>query len=161
MSKAFIVVLALCVGFVWWSSGALPETVASHFVADGSASGFMPRDRYLAFMLTLVVAVPSLLFIAACLASRLPVRFINVPHRQYWLAPERRAATLGSLQGFGTWAAYATLALLCVAHAFVVRAQRVQPPHLEQAPLLGIVAVYLLALFSGMVLVLRRFLRAP
>jgi hypothetical protein len=161
MHKFFIVALALGAGFVWWSSGMLPATVASHFVGGGVADAFLPRRRYVDFMLGLVIALPSLVFVAGRLASRLPVRFINLPHRQYWLAPERQAATLASLQSFATWAAYATLALLCVAHGFVVRAQLAQPPHLEQAPLVACLALYLIALFVGMLTVLGRFFRAP
>ena len=122
MRKAFFPVLAATVVFVWWSAGAMPEVVASHFEAGGVANGFMPRRQYVGFMVFVVVLVPSLLFFVGRLASRLPVQFINLPNKQYWLAPERRAATLTSLGNFGVWAAYATLGLLCLVHWFVVRA---------------------------------------
>lgn len=161
MHKPFVLVLALGAVFVWWSAGALPDVVASHFVAGGVANGFMPRGQYLGFMLALVVGVPSVLFFAGRLAARLPVRFINLPNRQYWLAPERRAATLASLGGFGAWAAYATLGILCLAHGLVVRANLEHPPRLEQAPFIGALALFFLALFIGMLVVLRRFFRAP
>jgi hypothetical protein len=147
--------------FVWWSGGALPAVVASHFAPGGGADGFMPRDAYLGFMIALVVAVPTLLYLLGGLAARLPVRTIHVPNRQYWLAPERRAATVASFARFGVWAACATLALLCALHCLVLRANAARPAHLEQAPLIGFVSLYLLTLFVAMAVTLARFFRAP
>lgn len=161
MHKLFFLVLALGAGFVWWSSGRLPEVVASHFGAGGVADGFMPRGQYVVFMLALVLAVPTLVFFAGRLASRVPVQFVNLPNKQYWLAPERRAATLESLGRFAAWAAYATLGVLCLAHWFVVQANLEQPSRLEQAPLIAVLALFFLALFVAMAVVLRRFFRVP
>ena len=159
MRKAFFFFLAGAAVFVWWSAGAMPEVVASHFTGKGLANGFMPRGQYVGLMLTIVLLVPLLLFFMGRLAARLPTRFVNLPHRQYWLAPERRAATLASLGSFGVWVAYATLALLCVIHGLVLRANLQHPPLLEQAPMVGTMALFFLALFVGMVVVLRKFFR--
>ena len=105
--------------------------------------------------------MPALLCSLGAIAPRLPERLVHVPNRQFWLAPERRTATLAALGRFGLWAAQATVVLLCVLHWFVVRANAVRPPHLEQAPLVALMALYFVALFAGMVAVLRRFVRAP
>ncbi len=161
MHKPFFLVLALGAGFVGWSSSALPELVASHFAVGGAANGFMPRGQYVTFMLVLVLTVPSLIFFVGRLASRLPVQFVNLPNKQYWLAPERRADTLTSLGNLGAWAAYATLGVLCFTHWFVVHANIGHPPRLEQAPFIAVLAVFLLTLFAGMLIVLRRFFRVP
>jgi hypothetical protein len=161
MHKLFFVFLALGACFVWWTSGALPAVVASHFGAGGSANGFMPRGQFVAFMLALVLVVPPLIYFIGRLASRLPAQWLNLPNKQYWLAPERRAATLESLGKFGVWAAYATLGVLCLAHWLVVQANLERPPRLEQAPLVGVLAAFFVALFAGMVVVLHRFFRVP
>lgn len=161
MHKVFFVFLALGACFVWWTSGALPAVVAAHFGADGIANGFMPRGEFVGFMLALVLAVPSLIYFTGRLASRLPAQWLNLPNKQYWLAPERRAATLESLGKFGVWTAYATLGVLCLAYWLVVQANLERPPRLEQAPLVGVLAAFFIALFAGMVVVLRRFFRPP
>ena len=160
-SLLFGAVVAAAAAYVWWSAASLPAIVASHFGPDGTGNGAMPRAEYVAFMLGLVVVVPALLYLLGGLATRLPVRMINVPNRGYWLAPERRAATLASFGRFGLWASYATLALLCAVHWLVVRANAAQPAQLELAPLIGLVSLYLLTLFVAMTIVLARFLRAP
>ena len=139
----------------------MPEVVASHFVAGGAANGFMPRGQYVGLMLAVVLLVPLLLFFIGRLSSRLPTQFINLPNRQYWLAPERRAATLASLGNFGVWAAYATLGFLCLVHWFVVQANLQHPPRLEQPPLVGAMSLFFVALFIGILIVLGRFFRAP
>jgi hypothetical protein len=51
--------------------------------------------------------------------------------------------------------------MLCTLHWFVVRANELRPPHLEQAPLVGLMAFYFVALFIATVAVLGRFFRAP
>jgi hypothetical protein len=158
-----ILILFVAAGaiFVWWSSGGLPDVVASHFIAGGGVDGFLQRGQYTAFMLALVILVPLLLRLAGGLALRLPVRFVNLPNKQYWLAPERQAATLSSIARFGSWASYATLALLCAVHGFVVRANSMHPPHLDEAPLVGLIAIYFVVLFAGTLAVLGRFFRTP
>jgi hypothetical protein len=157
----FFAFVAAGAAFVWWTSGSLPDVVASHFVADGAASGFMPRGPFVASMLALVVVVPVLVHSLGWLTARIPPPFVNLPNRQYWLAPERREGTLASLGRFGVWAGYATLAMLCTLHWFVVQANVRRPPHLEQAPLIALIAFYFVALFIGVVVVLGRFFRAP
>ena len=161
MHAVFFVFVAAGAAFVGWTSGSLPQVVASHFVAAGTANGFMPRGPFVASMLALVVLVPTLLGSLGWLAARVPPAFVNLPNKQHWLAPERRAATLASLGRFGVWAGYATLAMLCTLHWFVVQANERRPPHLEPAPLTGLVAFYLVALVIGTVAVLGRFFRAP
>lgn len=155
----FFLVLAASALFVWWSSGGLPDVVASHFIAGGAANGFMARREYVGFMLSLVLAVPVLIYALGWLGGRIPARLVNLPNKQYWFAPERRAATLASLGKFGVWAGYATLALLCAVHWLVVQANGRHPPHIEQTPLIGLVAIYLVILFIGIWAVLARFFR--
>jgi uncharacterized membrane protein len=84
----------------------LPARMATHFDANGLPNGWMSRDGFfafyagiLAFMLLVVVVL------APASIGRLPPSMINLPNRDYWLAPERAAATkakLGRLMaGFG------------------------------------------------------------
>ena len=159
MHAVFFLLVAAGASFVWWSSGALPAVVASHFDSAGNANGFMPREPFTAFMLAIVVLVPTFLYSLGWLTARIPVRFVNLPNKQYWLAPERSEATLRSIARFGVWTAYATLALLCAVHWLVVRANTQHPPRLESAPMVAAVAVYFVALAIGMFAVLGRFFR--
>ena len=89
----FLLALAAAAIFIRLSGQQLPETMASHFDATGNANGFMARDTYLNFI-TLVAVGSPLLIVAVQALVLSQVARINIPNRDYWLAPERRAATL-------------------------------------------------------------------
>ncbi len=161
MAKIFLLFVGFAAVFVWWSSGAMPESVASHFGAGGVANGFMPREVYARFMVALVLLVPSLVYFVTRYASRLPVALINLPTKGYWLAPERQASSLASLGKLGAVVAYATALLLCLVHWLVIQANTVQPPQLEVVPLVALLGLFFAVLGVAMVVLLGRFLRVP
>lgn len=161
MAKIFLLFLGFAAIFVGWSSGAMPESVASHFGPGGVANGFMPRQSYAMFMVVLMLLVPSLIYFATRSASRLPVALINLPNKGYWLAPERQASSLASLGRFGTFVAYATAFLLCLVHWMVIQANRVQPPQWEVAPLVAVMGLFFAVLGVAMMVFLGKFFRVP
>jgi hypothetical protein len=125
-----LAVVAGAGGFVWISSDALPSTVASHFNAAGQANGFSPRGAYVNLMLGMTVLAPLL---AALLPRRAVTKInarINLPNGGYWLAPERRQATIdficGQMAVFGMMLA----GFLAYGHWLVVQANQMKPPTL-------------------------------
>lgn len=75
---------------VLWSATQLPASgVPLHFGADGSADRFGSRAE--ALMSSIVVGALMLaITVAVVLVSRHgPLDLINVPHKNYWTAPER------------------------------------------------------------------------
>ena len=138
--------LFLLAAFVGLTASALPEVVASHFGATGAANGFMPRGIYMTVMLLLIVGVPLLLaFIPTSIAGPSGTK-LNIPHREYWLAPERREATLAYIGGMARWFAGQVAVFLAYVHWLVVRAHRLQPPELSTAGITaGLVIFFLLS----------------
>ena len=90
----------------------LPETVASHFNAAGQADGWSSKDAFVRFNALFIGAFAALFWGISWLMARLPVDLINMPNREYWLAEERRAATLCTIQQQMEWLGVATLLLL-------------------------------------------------
>jgi cation transporter-like permease len=157
MQQAFAVVLAVAAAFVGFTSSDLPPVVASHFDGDGIANGFMSKDAYTASMLVFVVALPALIGFSGSLVRVLPTRLINLPHREYWLAPQRKAATLESLSSLTLALAFVLVAFLCFVHWLVVQANAVQPATLAETLLfvaLGVLGGVTVAWF---VVLYRRF----
>jgi len=109
----------------------LPERMASHFNASGVANGWMSRDGYVWFMVGIVTFV-SLTMIAAFGSVRfLPNSLINIPRRDYWLAPERRDETARTLMRFGLlMVGFESLFFLAI-HLLVVAANESQPVRLS------------------------------
>jgi uncharacterized membrane protein len=138
----------VCAGtFVWLTSIRLPALVASHFGGSGAANGFMPHAFYARFMLVFVIRLPALLVVLTWLAIGSPKIRINLPNKDYWLAPERRAETIAYLRSGILWFGTMLVAFLCYAHWLVVLANESQPAHLANSWFIGGLVVFLAALF--------------
>ncbi|WP_139379581.1 DUF1648 domain-containing protein [Zoogloea sp. LCSB751] len=143
---SFLVLQAVLTGFVWHSAQTLPPIVASHFSASGIANGFMPRQAYVIGFSLLLIGIPLLIaFLPGSLARRSSAH-LNIPNRPYWLAPERRDMTLSFISSHGKWFAAAVSLFLGYVHWLIVQANRLQPPTLSSADILGGLAIFLLAL---------------
>jgi len=140
------------------TSDQLPERVASHFGADGLANGFMARHIYLTFMLGIGVGLPALIGLTVGVSVRHFSRFINIPNRDYWLAPARREATAAYLAAHTSWLAVGLAACAVVVHLLVIRANRLNPPRLDTDAMIALLAVFA-ALMAAWVAVLNRRFR--
>src|SRR5690606_3467074 len=89
--------LVLVAGFILVTGSQLPATVASHFGAGGDADGFMPRAAYLGVMCVAGAALPAIIVIAQQRIMRKWPQRVNLPNREYWLAPQRREATVQAI----------------------------------------------------------------
>jgi uncharacterized membrane protein len=90
----------------------LPDTIAVHFNASGEPDGWSGKTE---FVLTYgaIEALMVLMGVAAVLIiGRVPPALVNIPNREYWLAPERRAETVEFIAGQVVWIEIATLGFL-------------------------------------------------
>jgi len=161
MQRVLLLVLFVAAGFVWLTGGDLPPVVASQFGSGGAANGFMGKGTYTAFMLAVVVAVPALIGFSGQLVRVLPLQLVNLPNKQYWLAPQRRAATLDSLSFLSVPFALALVVFLCFVHWLVVQANAVQPARLPEGSLFVGLAVFGVATVLWLIVLFRRFGRVP
>ena len=100
--------------------------------------------------------------LAAFTVGRLPKGTrINLPNREYWLSPERRAATIAILASQAARFACMMLLFLCYIHWLVVCADSVTPPHLSSLGIKIGLAVFLIGTLSWVVSLVQRFRRAP
>jgi hypothetical protein len=153
--------LALAVAFIFTTGAQLPPEVASHFVAGGTANAFMPRDVYLRFMTALVVVLPLLFAVLSSVTAKLPVRYINLPNREYWLAPERQADTLAYLRRHGTRFGIVLAVFLCFVHWLVVLANAHSPARFPEPLFFAGITVFLIALAIWLGTFVVHFRRRP
>ena len=85
---------ALVAAHLAWNYGALPEKVPTHFGPDGTADGWMPKAGYAQFELILIGGMSALFWGIGWLVKVVPTDAINLPNREYWLAPQRRDETI-------------------------------------------------------------------
>jgi Protein of unknown function (DUF1648) len=109
----------------------LPSRVASHFQADGRADGWMGRDAFIAVAIGVLAFLGALFLGLAYGIPRLPTTLLNIPHREYWLASERRAATLDAVTKMMLAMGVVTTALLYGVFKLTILANREAEPRLD------------------------------
>jgi hypothetical protein len=155
----FLVAAGACLGQAEIMSARLPAVVASHFGASGAPNAWMPRRAFVAFYALVVVFTAASLLAGVYATKRLPDERINLPNKGYWLAPERRAASLAFLEAFMLWFGAATFLLLFDVFRQVFRMNMGLAPVLEHPQLsLAAYAAFTVVWLSAL---LRRFGRVP
>ncbi len=105
---ALLATTALVLGTLGINYDALPERVASDFSTAGNVTGHSSKVAF-AIGITGIAVFDFLVFAGiGFLIRRLPLSLINVPHREYWLSPERREATLATGTNQMLWFGAAT-----------------------------------------------------
>ena len=141
--RLFALLVGCSVAFVWLTSRQLPSVVASHFTGSGMADGFMPYRSYVILMLALLVGLPTLLVVLTWWSLGSSSARINLPNKDYWLAPERRHATVSYLRSGVLWFGTLLLVFLCYAHWLVVLANGQQPAKLDNSWFIGGLVAFL------------------
>lgn len=157
----FALLLGCAALFIGLTSYSLPDTVASHFEADGFANGFMRRAMYIRFTLAFAIGLPLLLGAVSYFAFGASNARINLPNREYWLAPERRDQTVSYLRVHLARFNSVLVVFLCYVHWLVVRANQVQPPHMSTPAMLTALAAFAVYAIFWTRFFLRRFRNAP
>jgi uncharacterized membrane protein len=160
----FVVLGLFCAGYLIFIAGSaslLPERVASHFGVGGQADGWMNRSTDLAFFGGLGVGLPLFFIVLSLLTGLMPARFVNLPHREYWLAPERRAQTRTYILRQMVWMSCWMVLFLAGIHYLTILANRVTPPHLPMDLLLTLSGGFLFGVVGWSIVFTRHFLKTP
>jgi uncharacterized membrane protein len=157
----FVMLLAAATAFIFYFAPELPERVAVHFDAAGRANGFMTRTGCRDFLLASTLGIPLLVVIATTLLPRaLPVSMINLPHRDYLLAPERAHDSLVFLSEQGLWFGCILVLFLGSVDGMLVKANAVSPPEFPNGLFIATLILFFCAIGAWGLRMLRRF-RAP
>ncbi len=143
-----------------FSSRELPERVASHFGFSGAADAWMDRTTYLVFMAVWGLGLPCLFLSIGWMIRHLPAAVINLPRRDYWLAPERRAETSADIERRMGWLSCLTLAFCLGIHLLVVQANQSLPSRLSNLIWVWL-ALFLAAVLFWIVSLWRHFASVP
>jgi len=154
--------LAICYvlffGYVISSYGDLPAKVASHFDIFGQPNGWMSRNACVEFSLGLAILVPALIIGMMAGAGRIPVSFINLPHRDYWMSPERRQAAVAVLLRYALWFSCLNVLFVTGLHTLIVMANwHGDSPHLSGIGITVIAGAFLIGTGWWLVSLLKHF----
>ncbi len=132
-------------GYLIGSYDSLPQHVASHFDFQGQPDGWMSRNDLVGFTVGLGIFMPAVLVGLMASAGRIPVHLVNLPNRDYWLAPERRKETSSVLLYYALWFASMNVLFVTGVHWLVVQANKAGgSQHLDETGIVIVLGGFLL-----------------
>jgi uncharacterized membrane protein len=115
----FVIVILLCgleTARLWFLA---PDVMASHFNMQGNPDHYVPKLEFFGFQAQTVLVVLVLSLVIQVLPLIIPLKWINMPNREYWLAPERRDITADLMSSYGA----ILLRLYCLGYKLVLNWQ--------------------------------------
>jgi uncharacterized membrane protein len=135
----------------------LPARMASHFSASGAANGWMTKQAFFEVYAAMIALCALVGFLAPRkIETSSPAR-INLPNKEYWLAPERREGTFAYFRTSFAWYACALLVILVIAMGLAIQANFSAPPHMASQSALTIVGAFVLFNLLWVISLFRRF----
>jgi uncharacterized membrane protein len=135
----------------------LPDRVASHFGASGMPNGWMTKPQFFTIYAVMLLPALAVEFWVARRIARTDGARLNMPNKDYWLSPERRAATFAYFTSFFAWYGCALLALLVFVMGLAMRANLDSSPQLPTGLTAAALAAFVLFNVAAIVAMFRRF----
>ncbi len=151
-STLLLVILVLLIG------GALqlmhyyplmPDPMATHFGIDMQADSWSAKDSFFTIYPLVEIGMLIIVLVLIFLQKRIPTSFINIPHRDYWLAAGRRDATWETVSVYALGMGALTLAFLIAMAEVVFRANLAD----TAVPTIGATFFWAFGMFLGIVAV--------
>jgi uncharacterized membrane protein len=111
----------------------IPEILGSHFARGGFVNGWQTKAAFFSTELAMIVLATVVAFGIPRIIAAVPVSLINLPHKEYWLAPERRENTLAYIRVWSAWFGCGLLAFLLFVMELAFRANLHTPPQFNNA----------------------------
>ena len=111
----------------------IPDTVASHFNGSGQPNGWSSKQAFITIYMIMVAMTLTIFLFLPPLLSRIPNRLINLPHKDYWLAPARRTQSLAYLQTQLNWFGVVNMVFVIYTVQLVFQGNLAASPHLSDS----------------------------
>jgi uncharacterized membrane protein len=157
----FFAIIAIALAQSVYNFPLLPHRLASHFNASGLPNGWMSKQAFFIVyaVMVLVAAIPE--FYVPFTIARASNARINLPNKDYWLAPAQRAGTMAYFEKSFAWFGCALLVLEVLAMGLAIQANFSSPPRLPAAPIVGLIVAFVFYNIAWIVLMMRRFSSIP
>jgi len=155
--------LMLVAGLIQWVQyyPLLPERKAAHFNYEGLPNGWQPKDGFFLLMLVVVGVTAVIPFLSARLIAARPNNQINLPNRSYWLAPERREATIRFIGAQMAWFGCGVLGVLLFGTSLAIHANLPLDCRFDNSTMIKVLGGFLFLTVIWMVRFMRHFFRVP
>lgn len=118
-----LVMMAGSLAYLIYFGAAFPPRMAVHFTQAGEPDGWMDRLMFIVLASSMTFMVPPFLVAALGVMPRvMPGSVLNIPNRDFWLAPERRDAMLSNVLYYALWLGCLVEALLIAVNVMIAQA---------------------------------------
>ena len=153
----YLFLVLVCLLMLAYYYPRMPQLMAAHFAADGRVNGWQPRESFF-FLAVLINALSAVItFFAPWQIASKPNARINLPHRDYWLAPERREATMRYIASIMAWFGCGVLLVLISGTFLALRANLTSDHRFNSEAMLVVMGAFLLSLMFLMLGLIRHF----
>jgi uncharacterized membrane protein len=111
----------------------LPEILGSHFGTSGAVNGWETKTAFFSIDLAIILVATVVSFGVPRIIEAMPASLINLPHKEFWLGPERREASYAYIRWWNAWFGCALLAFLLFVMELAFRANLQTPPQFNTA----------------------------
>jgi uncharacterized membrane protein len=153
----FALALLIALLEVFYFYPLMPEKMAVHFNASGIADGWgFKQGFFTAFGIVFILL--TVLFGGISLLIRLlPDAWINLPNKDYWLAPERKKQTHDRITSQMLFIGAVTMLLLDSVMFLSLSANLSPRPSLPADMLWGMLAVFFIINITSIIILIRSF----
>ncbi|MCB0364993.1 MAG: DUF1648 domain-containing protein [Bdellovibrionaceae bacterium] len=143
-----------------WQIHLLPEKMATHFNWEGYADGYAPRDVHMWMMLVVYGIMAFSFGLLPHVITKVPPSLVNLPRKDYWLAPVRVKATLQDIRDRMAWLGIVVFLFFMVVGHLVSEANKLSPPRLPDA-FLWCLGIFLTITVVWSIRFIRDYYRVP
>ena len=139
----------------------IPEILGSDFSPGGFVNGWQTKTAFFSTELAIIALATVVSFGVPRIIEAVPASVINLPHKEYWLAAERREDTLAYIRAWSAWFGCGLLAFLLFAMELVFRANLHTPPQFNNAAFILALLAFVAFDTTLVIRVILHFSRTP
>ena len=149
LPKGLFLLLSVCAS-IYFSHyyPLLPNVIASHFDQHGFANGWQGKRNFFEFFAGMTALSAFLVFAIPAIVAIMPRQLINLPNKEYWLAPEQWASSKRFLSAWFAWFGCAVYFVVIAAFDYAIQTN-LHPPNTPNPARLW----YVLAFFVAFALI--------
>jgi hypothetical protein len=139
----------------------MTDVVASHFNGRGVPNGWQTKPAFFGLFAAVSILIAMIGFGIPRIIASVPPRLINLPNKQYWLAPEHLAETMAFLNAYFAWFGCAVFLIMILTFDYAIQSN-LHPDHRPDVSRMWyILAGFLTFLVVWIIRMFTRFGRLP
>ena len=125
----------------------MPDPMATHFGTNMQANGWSAKSSFFTIYPLVEIGMLIVLLVPILIQRRIPTSLINMPHRDYWFAAERRGTTWEAVSTYAVGMGALTLAFLIAMAETMFRANLTD----SSVPSIGAPFFWTLGIYLGII----------